>query len=330
MRTVKNEMKKKTNKLLQKDTNPFPFSDSNKRYYTYDYFLRKKFGKKVCKLPLDIGCTCPNIDGTKSVGGCIYCSPRGSGDFAGQASEPLEDQLSSAFKTMSAKWGDDIGCIPYFQAHTNTYGDPEYLSAMYRRALDFKGTVGISIATRGDCLNDEIVGVLRKLSKETFLTVELGLQSIHDSTAKHINRAHGYDEFLRGYEKLDGLNVCIHIINGLPGEDHDMMLESAKEVARLHPHALKIHLLHVLEHTKLGEMYMRGEVDTLSLDEYVRVVCDQLEVLPPDVVIGRVTGDGAPDDLIAPLWSRKKLVVMNEIDKELLRRGSMQSAKWKC
>lgn len=318
------------NKILQKDKNPFPFSDSNKRYYSYDYFLRKKFGKKVCKLPLDIGCTCPNIDGTKSVGGCIYCSPRGSGDFAGQASEPIESQLSSAFGMMSAKWGDDIGCIPYFQAHTNTYGDPEYLSAMYRRALDFDGTVGISIATRADCLGDEIVGVLRELSKETFLTVELGLQSIHDSTADRINRAHSYGEFLRGYEKLCGLNVCVHIINGLPGEDHDMMTATAKEVAALHPHALKIHLLHVLEHTRLGEMYKQGDVGTLSLDEYVKIVCDQLELLPPDVVIGRVTGDGAPDDLIAPLWSRKKLVVMNEIDKELYRRGSMQSAKWKC
>lgn len=317
------------NKILQKDTNPFPFSDSNKRYYTYDYFLRTKFGKKVCKLPLDIGCTCPNIDGRCSVGGCIYCSPRGSGDFAGTPDLPLEKQLADAKRIMSAKWGENIGCIPYFQAHTNTYGDPAYLVDCYRRALSFERTVGISVATRADCLPDEIVNALFELSEQTYLTVELGLQTVHDKTAKLINRGHTYSEFLEGYKKLEGLNVCVHIINGLPGEDHDMMLETAEAVASLHPHALKIHLLHILEHTRLGEMYKRGDVGTLSRDEYVEIVCDQLEVLPPDVVIGRVTGDGAPDDLLAPDWSRKKLVVMNEIDKELHRRGSMQSAKQK-
>lgn len=317
------------NKLLQKDTNPFPFSDSNKRYYTYDYFLRKKFGKKVCKLPLDIGCTCPNIDGTKSYGGCIYCSPRGSGDFAGAPTEPLERQLADAKRMMSAKWGDDIGCIPYFQAHTNTYGNPGFLIDCYRRALTFDGTVGIAIATRADCLSDEIVNALFKLSEQTYLTVELGLQTVHDKTAALINRGHTYTEFLDGYKKLAGLNVCVHIINGLPGESREMMLETAERVADLHPHALKIHLLHILDHTRLGEMYKRGEVTTLSRREYVEIVCDQLERTPADVVIGRVTGDGAPNDLLAPDWSRKKLVVMNEIDKELLWRGSMQSAKFK-
>lgn len=310
-----------------KTKNPFPYSDSNKRYYTYDYFLRRKFGRKVCKIPLDIGCTCPNADGTKGVGGCTYCSPRGSGDFAGLPDQRVTEQIRQGRAVMERKWGSGIGCIPYFQAHTNTYGDPVRLIAQYEEALSCPDVVGISIATRADCLPDSIVEVLHSLAERTFLTVELGLQTVHDETARKINRCHSYADFLAGYEKLRGLNVCIHLINGLPGETHEDMLESAKEVARLHPAFLKLHLLHILDGTPMGEQYRRGEIIPLSREEYVQIVCDQLEVLPPDVVIGRVTGDGAPENLLAPDWSRKKLVVMNEIDKELLRRGSMQGSR---
>ncbi|MGM9679961.1 MAG: TIGR01212 family radical SAM protein [Eubacteriales bacterium] len=311
-----------------KTKNPFPYSDSNKRYYTYDYFLRQKFGRKICKIPLDIGCTCPNADGTKGVGGCTYCSPRGSGDFAGSPDQSVTDQIRQGREVMVRKWGSGIGCIPYFQAHTNTYGDPEILIAKYEEALCFPDAVGISIATRADCLSDSMAEALHRLGEKTFLTVELGLQSVHDKTAERINRCHSYADFLKGYEKLRGLNVCIHLINGLPGESHDDMLESAKEVAKLHPAFLKLHLLHILDGTPMGEQYRRGEITPLSREAYVQTVCDQLEVLPPDVVIGRVTGDGAPDHLLAPDWSRKKFVVMNEIDKELLRRGSMQGIRY--
>lgn len=309
-----------------KRPNPFPYSDSNKRYYTFDYYLRSRFGRKVCKLPLDIGCTCPNIDGRRGTGGCIYCSPRGSGDFAGSPDTSVSDQMAAARAVMERKWGRGIGAIAYFQAHTNTYGDFERLRAKYEEALTVPDTVGISIATRADCITDPMADYLRTLSERTFLTVELGLQSVFDRTAAAIGRGHSYAEFLAGYRKLDGLKICVHLIDGLPGEDRGMMVESARRVGNLHPFEVKLHLLHVLKGTALAGMYERGEIVPMTQEEYVETVCDQLEVLPADTVIGRLTGDGAAADLIAPLWSLKKLTVLNRIDQAMVRRGSMQGA----
>lgn len=309
--------------------NTFLYSDSNKRYYTYDYFLRQKFGQKVFKVTLDAGFTCPNIDGTRGVGGCTYCSARGSGDFAASPTLPIEEQYKSVREMMEKKWEGGL-CIPYFQAHTNTYAPLSVLKEKFEKALTLPNAVGLDIATRADCISDETAEYLKELNERTFLTVELGLQTIHDSTAEKINRCHTYEEFLKGYEKIKGLNVCVHIINGLPGETHDMMLETAREIARLDPFMIKIHLLHIIEGTKMAEQYLAGAFELPTLEEYVSTVCDQLEVLSPETVIARVTGDGAPDSLIAPLWSRKKFVVMNEIDKELVRRNSTQGAKyWK-
>ena len=309
--------------MRSKVNNPFLYSDSNKRYHTYDYYLRSRFGKKVFKVTLDAGFTCPNIDGSKGVGGCTYCSSRGSGDFAASALLSVRQQYDIVRETMSKKWSDAL-CIPYFQAHTNTYAPIGVLREKYNEALALPDAVGMSIATRADCLTDEVVELLREMDERTFLTVELGLQTVHDKSAERINRCHSYAEFLEGYEKLRGLNVCVHIINGLPGEDREMMLETARQVGRLEPHAIKIHLLHVIEGTVMAEQYKAGEFEVLTLEEYVGTVCDQLEVLPARTVIGRITGDGAPDSLVAPLWSRRKFVVMNEIDKELVRRNTWQ------
>ncbi len=307
----------------------FPYSDSNKRYHTYDYFLRQKFGQKVFKVTLDAGFTCPNIDGTRGKGGCTYCSARGSGDFAASPTLSIEAQYNCVREMMEKKWEGGL-CIPYFQAHTNTYAPLSVLKEKFEKALTLPDAVGLDIATRADCISDETAEYLRELHERTFLTVELGLQTIHDSTAERINRCHTYEEFLKGYEKLKGLNVCVHIINGLPGETHGMMLETAKELARLDPFMIKIHLLHIIKGTKMAEQYLAGEFELPTLEGYVSTVCDQLEALSPETVIARVTGDGAPDSLIAPLWSRKKFVVMNEIDKELVRRNSMQGTKyWK-
>ena len=309
--------------------NPFPYSDSNKRYYTYDYFLRSKFGKKVFKVTLDAGFTCPNIDGSRGVGGCTYCSARGSGDFAASPALPICEQYAIVRKTMEKKWEGGL-CIPYFQAHTNTYAPLSVLREKFEEALDLPNAVGLDIATRADCISDDVADYLRELHTRTFLTVELGLQTIHDSTAEKINRCHTYEEFLRGYEKLKGLNVCVHIINGLPGESREMMTATARELARIRPFMVKIHLLHIIKGTKMADQYLAGEFELPTLEEYVSIVCDQLEILPSETVIARVTGDGAPDSLIAPQWSRKKFVVMNEIDKELVRRNSMQGSKyWK-
>jgi len=308
--------------------NPFEYSDTNKRYHTYDFFLRNKFGKKVFKVPLDCGFTCPNIDGSKGRGGCTYCSERGSGDFAAPASLSISEQYDICREGLSEKWKDAF-CIPYFQAHTNTYAPTERLRSLYYEALALPDAVGISISTRPDCLSDKTVDLLREISGKTFLTVELGLQSAFDETAERINRCHTYNEFLEGYKRLEGLNVCVHIIDGLPGESHEMMIETAERVAELAPHAVKIHLLHILKGTRMADQYLSGDFDTMSLVEYVSTVCDQIELMPPETVICRVTGDGAPDLLIAPEWSRKKFVVMNEIDKEFVRRNTFQGYRYK-
>lgn len=306
-----------------KQKNPFEFSDTNKRYYTYDYFLKTTFGGKCFKVPLDGGFTCPNRDGTKGVGGCTYCSARGSGDFACTPDMSIHDQFETCRNALLTKWESEK-YIAYFQAFTNTYAPTPRLRELFEEALSQKGVVGLSVSTRPDCLSKETAEYLRELSGRTFLTVELGLQSAHDKTAERINRCHSYDDFLRGYKMLEGINRCVHIINGLPGENHEMMLETAKKVAELHPEFLKIHLLHILRGTKIADEYTRGEFDTMTREDYVSTVCDQLEIMPPDTVIGRVTGDGARDALIAPGWSLKKFVVMNEIDKEFVRRNTYQ------
>jgi radical SAM protein (TIGR01212 family) len=201
---------------------------------------------------------------------------------------------------------------------------------MYETALGIENCVGLSVATRADCIDGEKAELLGEIAKRTYLTVELGLQTVHDSTALAMNRCHTFADFLKGYELLreNGVNVCVHIIDGLPGETHEMMLQTAKELAKLDLHSIKIHLLHVLKGTVLAQMYEQGEFETMSMQEYVNTVCDQLEVLPQELVIQRVTGDGARDELIAPLWSLKKFCVMNEIDKELGRRNSYQGIKF--
>ena len=311
----------------QTDTNPFPYSDSNKRYHTFDYFTRHKFGKKCAKLPVDGGFTCPNRDGRVGYGGCIYCSARGSGDSCRPASTPIGEQLDAQLAALSRKWQDPLG-IAYFQAFTNTYAPLPVLRERFEAALGRENIVGLSIATRADCLPPEVCDYLAELAERTFLTVELGLQTIHDSTARFINRGHDFAAFLDGYLRLraasERINICVHLIDGLPGEDAEMMLDSAREVARLKPEQLKLHLLHVIEGTRLCELWRAGEFECLTLDEYADIVVRQLELIPPETVIGRVTGDGIADSLAAPLWSRKKLVVMNTIDKLMFERNTFQ------
>ena len=310
-----------------KQNNPFEKSLANKRYYTWDYHLKEKFGGKVFKVSLDGGFSCPNIDGTKGSGGCTYCAY----SFKRQTPNDLLTQFKEGIDALHKKWPDADKYIPYFQANTNTYAPLEELKAKYETVLAEDGVVGLSIATRADALPDDVLDYLCELNKKTYLIVELGLQSIHDVTAKRINRGHDYNCFLEGIKKLNDRNipVCVHIINGLPGESYDMMIETVKEVSKLNIHCIKIHLLHIIKGTKMAEEFERGEFKEMTLDDYVKIVCDQLELLPPDVVVQRVTGDGLKDSLIAPLWSLKKFVVMNEIDKELQRRNSYQGKCYK-
>jgi hypothetical protein len=314
--------------MAQRDTNPFPYSDSNKRYLTQDYYLRTRFGQKVTKLSLNSGLSCPNRDGSKGVGGCTYCSHELSGDFAGNPKDSILTQIETQKARLHSKWDSSL-YIPYFQAGTNTYAPLDTLKTMYETALQPDNVVGLAIATRADCLPDNTIDYLAELSQRTYLTLELGLQTIHDTTAEYINRGHTFAEFTKTYEKLitKGINVCIHVIDGLPFENYSMMLETIQAVADMHPHSIKIHMLHILKGTTMAKQYLNGEFSLLSLEDYAQLVCDQLEILPQDVIVQRITGDGAKDDLIAPLWSLKKFVVMNEVDKELVRRDSYQGKK---
>lgn len=307
---------------------PFIYSDDNKRYHTYNYYLRHRFGKKVFKVSLDAGFSCPNRDGSKGVGGCIYCSDKRSGDFAGNSCDDISVQFDNVREILHKKWSDAV-YIPYFQAGTNTYGDFSRQKELFTRAVNFKNAVGLSVATRGDCIDERVADLFYELSKDKYVTVELGLQTIHDKTAKLINRCHSYEDFLKGYNLLKerGVNVCVHLINGLPFETREMMLETVREVSKLNPHTIKLHLLHIIRGTALERLYEKEKFHVFELSEYAQLICDQLEIIPPEVVIQRITGDGVKEDLVAPLWSLKKFCVMNEIDKEMQRRDSWQGKK---
>ena len=314
--------------MTQAQSNPFPHSDSNKRYYTYDYYLRETFGGKCAKLPLDAGLTCPNIDGRCGRGGCIYCSNRGSGDFAPRPTLSIKEQIRVQKEILSKKW-DTSRCIAYFQAHTNTYAPADVLRRLYGEALREEGIVGLNIATRADCLPEEVLALLGELAEQTVLTVELGLQSSSDETARRINRGHTFAAFCEGFSALrkvgkGKLRIGVHLILGLPGEGREEMLRTVRDVAALHPDEVKLHLLHVLRGTPLATLWERGEYSPMEREDYIRTVADALELLPPDTVIGRLTGDGMADELLAPLWSRKKTTVINDIDKLLYQRSSYQ------
>ena len=311
--------------------NPFPYSDTNKRYHTYDYYLKKTFGGKVAKIPLDIGMTCPNIDGRCGHGGCVYCSPRGSGDFAPSAQLSVAEQYRIGREKLAKKWSVER-CLPYFQAHTNTYAPLEILRPHFEEALAQEGVVGINIATRADCLEEDVVEYLALLAERTMLTVELGLQSSNDETAKRINRGHDFATYCRGVSRLreasGKIGICTHLIFGLPGEGREQMLQTVADTVAQGSDQIKIHLLHVLRHTALAQMYEAGEYVPLEKEEYVSLVADALERIPPQTVIARLTGDGMGEELLAPEWSRKKVCVLNDIDKLLVARDSWQGKEF--
>lgn len=311
-------------------TNPFPYATDQKRYHTWNYHLRSHFGEKVFKIALDGGFDCPNRDGTVAYGGCTFCSAEGSGDFAGNRADDIEKQFKDIKEKMHKKWKNGK-YIAYFQAFTNTHAPVEVLREKYEKALAQEGVVGLSIATRPDCLPDDVVEYLAELNERTYLWVELGLQTVHERTAELINRAHDYQCYLDGVKKLrkHNIRICSHIINGLPLETPEMMMETAREVAKLDVEGIKIHLLHLLKGTPMVKQYEKGMLKFLSFDEYIQLVCDQLEILPPEMVVHRVTGDGPIDLMIGPMWSVNKWEVLNAIDAELIRRNSWQGKFYK-
>ncbi len=313
--------------MADKNPSPFARSDSNKRYYTYDYYLRRRFGGKCAKIPLDAGFSCPNIDGTCGRGGCIYCSGRGSGDFAPPPLLPLREQYDRGREALAGKWPTER-CIAYFQAHTNTHAPTDHLRPLFEEALTYPGVVGMNIATRADCLPPETVALLREISERTVLTVELGLQSAHDETAARIGRGHTFADFTAGLRRLRAgapkARIGVHLILGLPGEGLADMLSTARAAAALAPDEVKLHLLHVLRGTALADLYAAGQYTPMEKEDYIEAVVRVLECLPPDTVIARLTGDGGAADLIAPLWSRRKRAVLAGIDKALASRDTWQ------
>ncbi len=276
-------------------------------------------------MSLDAGFTCPHRlpDGT---GGCIYCSPRGSGDCAGDSLLPLPEQFQQIKARMQKKWPNVQKYIAYFQAYTGTFGAVDKLEPFYRTALAQPGVVGLSVATRPDCLSDEVVDLLKALDNETMLWVELGLQSAHDCTLQRINRGHDYQCFVDAVHRLHsaGIKVCAHIILGLPGEDRPMMLATARAVAGLGIQGIKIHALHVVKHTQLATMWQRGDIELLAREEYAQLTVDVLEILPPETVVHRLTGDAPRDILLAPSWITNKWQVLQAIDDLLEAKNTWQ------
>lgn len=303
----------------------FKYSLDNKRYHTLNYHLTSMFNTRVFKVSLNGGFSCPNF---KNGHGCIFCSALGSGDFAGNKEDDLFTQFNSVKEKLNNKW-PDTKYIAYFQANTNTYAPVHILRKKFEEVLTFPNVVGISIGTRPDAINDECLKYLSDLNKRTYLTVELGLQSMHNTTLKLINRGHDLVCFDRCVKRLrkNNINVVVHIINGLPYETKEMMMDTIRHLNKLDIQGIKIHMLHVLKNTKLEEYYKKTNFHLLTKEEYVNIVCDQIEELDDKIVIHRLTGDGAKDDLIAPLWILKKVCVLNDIDKELKKRNTYQGIK---
>jgi len=300
------------------------------RYYSYSDYLKNRFQKKMYKLSLSIAQTCPNRDGTKGVGGCIFCSGQGSGDFAESIEKSVCEQIESAKKLVEKK-NRGGGYIAYFQSFTSTYLQPEKLLDSLVSAANHKDIEAISVATRADCLDDEIIDILGSIRKKVPVTVEMGLQTVHDSTAKIINRCCELSEYEKALKKLkeNGIEVVYHIILGLPFETEEMMLDTVRYVAKSGADGIKIQLLHVLKGTRLYEMYKKGEFDVFSKEEYISLLAKAIEILPREMVIHRLTGDGDKKILVAPMWSANKRDVLNSINRYFNENDIVQGKEYK-
>ena len=296
----------------------------DKRFNSVNYFLKQKFGEKIFKIPLDAGFTCPNRDGKISRGGCIFCSEMGSGDFTGE-SKDLVKQFHQGKEIMTRKWKSDK-YMAYFQAYTNTYADVLELRDKYYSVINLEGVCGIAIATRPDCLSNEVLELLHEISQKTYLWVELGLQTSNDKTAELINRGYQTNAYLSAIKNLGimGIEVVTHVIFGLPGESIQDMLNTIDFVAGTKTWGIKFHLLHLMKNTKMVELYISGKLRFLEQDEYIDLIVDSLERIPGSMVIHRLTGDSPRELLIGPIWSLKKWEVLNGIDKRLLERSTWQ------
>lgn len=299
--------------------------NNKKRYYDLKSFWLNRFGCRVYKLQIDAGFTCPNRDGTVSTGGCIYCDGRGSRLRQVGPLPSVAEQIRRG-KEYYKKHRNAGKFIAYFQTFTNTYAQIEKLKELYDEALAGEDVIGLSVGTRPDCVADGIIELFQDYTRERHIWLELGLQSIHEKTLRLINRGHSAAAFLEAVHRLSGSNihVCTHIIVGLPGETREDILETARAIATLPIHGIKIHSLLALKGTVIGDLYEKGEITMFSRDDYITIVCDILEILPPEMVIQRLTADGYRDIFIGPKWAVNKMEVLNAIDRELDRRNTYQ------
>lgn len=308
--------------------NPFPYAeDKNKRYHSWNFALRQEFGEKIFKVPIDAGFDCPNRDGTVAKGGCTFCSVSGSGDMIVAPEAPLPEQFEKEIAMMHKKWPQVDKYIVYFQNFTNTHAPVAVIRERFEQVLTLPGVVGISIGTRPDCLPEDVVDYLAELNQRFYLWVELGLQTTFETTSNAINRAHDYQTYLDGVVSLrkHNIRVCTHLINGLPGETIEMMQENVRRTIQDSDiQGIKLHLLHLMRNTRMLRDYHEGRLQLMRRDTYVSLICDQLEMIPPEIIIHRLTGDAPWDSLVGPMWSLKKWEVLNEIDQEMLRRNSYQ------
>ncbi len=294
--------------------NPYPNSEDNKRYQTWNYYTKKHYGYRLYKVPLDGDFTCPNRDGTCGYGGCVFCGG-GSSSFPGHTSDDLWQQYRERKKVFERKWPEGQP-LAYFQSYSNTYAPLAHLRQLYDPFVQAEEIRGLVISTRSDCLDDDVISLLCEINEKKDVWVELGLQSIHDRTLQEMNRGHDFASFMTAVDRLSRtpLKISVHIIDGWPAESEQMQLETAKAVGRMPVDAVKIHMLHVLENTPLAERYRQENFPLLSKEQYTSLVARQLTYLHPDMVIERITGDGLLPQLLAPMWTVKKISVINDID----------------
>lgn len=305
--------------------NPFRYSFNEKRYHTFNYYLKNRYHQKVSKVILDAGFSCPNRDGSKGYGGCIFCSKAGSGDSNSFSKDSLLKQYEENKKIMDRKWPDSL-YIPYFQSFSNTYGPLQKIREMLEPFLEMNEVAEIAIATRCDCLEEETIHYLEKVSKRKPIWLELGLQSSNDETGRRINRCYDFEDVTKALYRLEdtSLKVCLHVMNGLPYETREDMLKTIRDIAHLPFQAIKIHMLHVLKDTALGDLYEKEPFPLLDREEYIELVVRQLELLREDVIIQRLTGDPLKEDLLAPEWLLNKTTILNDIDKLMRKENTWQ------
>lgn len=302
-----------------------------KRYQTLNDYYRRIFGEKIFKVPIDAGFDCPNRDGTVAHGGCTFCTVSGSGDAIVAPDAPIREQFYKEIDFMHAKWPEVKKYLGYFQNFTNTHAPLATIKERYEQAIFEPGVVGVNIGTRPDCLPDDVIAYLGELAETMHVTVELGLQTTYEVTSQLINRAHSYalyKETVKRLRKYPKIEIVSHLINGLPGETHEMMIENVRRcVTDNDIQGIKLHLLHLMTNTRMQRDYHQGRLQLMSQEDYISVICDQLEIIPEDIVIHRITGDAPREMLIGPMWSLNKWEVLNAIDFEMERRDSYQGCR---